>query len=245
MMATSTTPTSSTIQRLDWVASGFSRRVRRLGRLVVDVHVGRKYGAPAAAGAGQPCPVTALGHYGSVVQRGHLRLLRHPRPFRRHGRRRLRGGLRRPGPHARPRSRRRLPHPLQRRRARRALRQRGDVRGLGAARACASWRSPAACPTPELAGLVEALRATDQGRLVAYPEAVSTVSSLRAAGFSVGVCSNWGWQLDPCLEEVGLLELVDAGVTSARGRRAEAAPGHLRLDPRRPGRGRSGRRVRR
>lgn len=80
-------------------------------------------------------------------------------------------------------------------------------------------------PEPELAVLVEALRATDQGRLVAYPEAVSTVSSLRAAGFSVGVCSNWGWQLDPCLEEVGLLELVDAGVTSAQAGARKPHPG--------------------
>ena len=43
-----------------------------------------------------------------------------------------------------------------------------------------------------------------------------TLSSLRAAGLAVGVCSNWGWELDAFLDEVGLLPLVDAGVTSAR-----------------------------
>ncbi len=80
-------------------------------------------------------------------------------------------------------------------------------------------------PDAQLEGLVDALRATDQGPLVAYPEAVSTVSSLRAAGLAVGVCSNWGWQLHPCLEEVGLLDLVDAGITSARAGARKPHPG--------------------
>ena len=84
-----------------------------------------------------------------------------------------------------------------------------------------------ACGVPDAAleGLVDALRATDQGPLVAYPEAVATVSSLREAGLSVGVCSNWGWQLDPCLQEVGLLDLVDAGITSARAGARKPHPG--------------------
>ncbi len=33
---------------------------------------------------------------------------------------------------------------------------------------------------------------------------------------TVGVCSNWGWELDAFLDQVGLLHLVDAAVTSAR-----------------------------
>jgi putative hydrolase of the HAD superfamily len=52
--------------------------------------------------------------------------------------------------------------------------------------------------------------------MVPYPEAVPTLTSLRQAGLAVGVCSNWGWELDPFLHQVGLLDLVDAGVTSAR-----------------------------
>ena len=64
--------------------------------------------------------------------------------------------------------------------------------------------------------VVEGLRATDQARMVAYPEAAATLESLRAAGLTVGVCSNWGWELDAYLEQVGLRHLVDAAVTSAR-----------------------------
>ena len=64
--------------------------------------------------------------------------------------------------------------------------------------------------------LIDALRASDRGAMVAYPEAAATLRSLRRSGFSVGVCSNWGWELDGFLEQVGLLGLVDAAVTSAR-----------------------------
>ncbi len=64
--------------------------------------------------------------------------------------------------------------------------------------------------------IIDDLRASDQGRMVAYPEAAATLSSLRAAGLAVGVCSNWGWELDAFLRDVGLLHLVDSGVTSAR-----------------------------
>jgi putative hydrolase of the HAD superfamily len=64
--------------------------------------------------------------------------------------------------------------------------------------------------------LIDALRASDRGAMIAYPEAATTLRSLRRSGFSVGVCSNWGWELDGFLEQVGLLGLVDAAVTSAR-----------------------------
>jgi putative hydrolase of the HAD superfamily len=61
-----------------------------------------------------------------------------------------------------------------------------------------------------------ALRASDQGPMVAYPEAAPTLESIRRAGLAVGVCSNWGWELDAFLGQVGLLHLVDVSVTSAR-----------------------------
>jgi putative hydrolase of the HAD superfamily len=64
--------------------------------------------------------------------------------------------------------------------------------------------------------LIDALRASDRGAMVAYPEAASTLSALRAAGLRIGVCSNWGWELDAYLDEVALLDLVDVAVTSAR-----------------------------
>jgi putative hydrolase of the HAD superfamily len=69
---------------------------------------------------------------------------------------------------------------------------------------------------PHAEGLIDALRASDGGAMVAYPESAPTLSSLRAAGLAVGVCSNWGWELNAFLDEVGLLGLVDVAVTSAR-----------------------------
>ncbi|HEX4433935.1 MAG TPA: HAD family hydrolase [Acidimicrobiales bacterium] len=75
-----------------------------------------------------------------------------------------------------------------------------------------------ACGVPDVQAedLIDVLRASDQGAMVAYPESAATLSSLRSAGLAIGVCSNWGWELDAYLDQVGLLGLVDAGVTSAR-----------------------------
>jgi putative hydrolase of the HAD superfamily len=64
--------------------------------------------------------------------------------------------------------------------------------------------------------VVDALRNLDQSPMLAYPEAAATLRSLRDSGIAVGVCSNWGWELDAYLEQTGLLHLVDAAVTSAR-----------------------------
>jgi putative hydrolase of the HAD superfamily len=73
--------------------------------------------------------------------------------------------------------------------------------------------------------LIDALRESDRGPMVAYPEAEATLAHLRKAGLAVGVCSNWGWELDAFLREVGLLHLVDAGVTSARAGTRKPHPG--------------------
>jgi putative hydrolase of the HAD superfamily len=64
--------------------------------------------------------------------------------------------------------------------------------------------------------VIESLRAADQGTMVAYPEAAETLRRLRGAGLAVGVCSNWGWELDACLRQVGLLHLLDVALTSAQ-----------------------------
>lgn len=66
------------------------------------------------------------------------------------------------------------------------------------------------------AAVVDGLRDLDQGPMAAYPEAAETLRSLRESGLAVGVCSNWGWELDAYLEQVGLLGLVDSTITSAR-----------------------------
>jgi putative hydrolase of the HAD superfamily len=64
--------------------------------------------------------------------------------------------------------------------------------------------------------VVDALRASDQGLMVAYPDAASTLRTLRSWGYAIGVCSNWGWRLDSFLRQVALFDLVDAAITSAR-----------------------------
>jgi putative hydrolase of the HAD superfamily len=73
--------------------------------------------------------------------------------------------------------------------------------------------------------VVDALRGSDQGQMVAYPEAAAVLSALRDAGLAVGVCSNWGWELDAFLDDAGLLELVDSGITSARAGARKPHPG--------------------
>ena len=94
-----------------------------------------------------------------------------------------------------------------------------------------------ACGVPDsgVDDLIDALRASDQGAMVPYPESAPTLESLRAAGLAVGVCSNWGWELNAFLDQVGLLGLVDVGVTSARAGARKPHPGHLRRLAARPG----------
>jgi putative hydrolase of the HAD superfamily len=64
--------------------------------------------------------------------------------------------------------------------------------------------------------VIDSLRALDHSPMVAYDEAAGALQDLREEGWSIGVCSNWGWNLDSFLREIGLIDLVDASVTSAR-----------------------------
>jgi putative hydrolase of the HAD superfamily len=93
-------------------------------------------------------------------------------------------------------------------------------------------------PDHHVENLVDALRSSDQGAMVPYPEAAATLASLRAAGLAVGVCSNWGWELNAFLDQVGLLHLVDVAITSARAGSRKPHPdiygasvAALRVDP--------------
>ena len=81
-------------------------------------------------------------------------------------------------------------------------------------------------PEAEAQAVIEAMRAADQGEMVAYVEAAPTLAALRAGGLSIGVCSNWGWEIEEFLEQIGLLALVDVAVTSAR---AGARKPHRRI----------------
>jgi putative hydrolase of the HAD superfamily len=85
-----------------------------------------------------------------------------------------------------------------------------------------------ACGVPEgeVTDVIEAMRVADQGEMEAFPDAAPTLAALRSTGLAIGVCSNWGWELDASLEQTGLLALVDVAVTSAR---AGARKPHRRI----------------
>jgi putative hydrolase of the HAD superfamily len=64
--------------------------------------------------------------------------------------------------------------------------------------------------------IVPALEQLHQAPMIALPGAVGCLRKLRAAGFAIAVCSNWGWDLRADLESTGLLEEIDVLVPSAQ-----------------------------
>ena len=76
--------------------------------------------------------------------------------------------------------------------------------------------------------VIDALRDSDQGPMVAYPEAAATLSALREAGLAVGVCSNWGWELDAFLARGRPACIWSTGRHLGAGRGAQTASRHLR-----------------
>jgi putative hydrolase of the HAD superfamily len=51
--------------------------------------------------------------------------------------------------------------------------------------------------------------------LEAYPEAPGVLETLRVRGLSVGICSNWDWDLLEAVAEVGLTDRIDVVISSA------------------------------
>ncbi len=51
--------------------------------------------------------------------------------------------------------------------------------------------------------------------LEAYDEVPAVLAELRARGLHLAICSNWDWDLDPAVEEVGLAHAVDTVMSSA------------------------------
>jgi putative hydrolase of the HAD superfamily len=64
--------------------------------------------------------------------------------------------------------------------------------------------------------IVPALEQLHQAPMVAMSGAVACLRKLRAAGFAIAVCSNWGWDLENDLHDTGLAGDIDVFVTSAR-----------------------------
>ena len=64
--------------------------------------------------------------------------------------------------------------------------------------------------------VVPALEQLHQAPMVPLPGAAACLRTLRAHGFAIAVCSNWGWDLHEDLEATGLTADVDVFVTSAQ-----------------------------
>lgn len=64
--------------------------------------------------------------------------------------------------------------------------------------------------------VVPALEQLHQAPMTAMPGAVACLQRLRAAGFAIAVCSNWGWDLRADLQGTGLVEQIDVFVPSAQ-----------------------------
>ena len=64
--------------------------------------------------------------------------------------------------------------------------------------------------------VVPALEQLHQAPMVPLPGAAACLRTLRAHGFAIAVCSNWGWDLHEDLEATGLTAELDVVVTSAQ-----------------------------
>jgi putative hydrolase of the HAD superfamily len=69
---------------------------------------------------------------------------------------------------------------------------------------------------PQRDAVVEELDRWGRGSVMAYVEAYDVLKALKVGGLRLAICSNWGWHLDPYIEQAGLHELVDIALTSAR-----------------------------
>ncbi|GLF92701.1 HAD family hydrolase [Streptomyces yaizuensis] len=59
-------------------------------------------------------------------------------------------------------------------------------------------------------------RANKRLRIALFDDVTAALTRLRGHGLRVALCSNWFWDLDRAVADVGLTGLIDATVTSAR-----------------------------
>jgi putative hydrolase of the HAD superfamily len=64
--------------------------------------------------------------------------------------------------------------------------------------------------------VVPALEQLHQAPMVALPGSADCLAAFRRAGFTIAVCSNWGWDLAADVAHAGLAEYIDVFVTSAQ-----------------------------
>lgn len=79
-------------------------------------------------------------------------------------------------------------------------------------------------------GVITALIELGDGApMVPFPDALGVLQELRSRGISVGICSNWGWDLQPFLEATAVAQFLDAAVTSAQAGFRKPHPGLYEL----------------
>ncbi len=66
------------------------------------------------------------------------------------------------------------------------------------------------------ARVVPALEQLHQAPMTAMAGAEECLASLKSAGLTIAVCSNWGWDLEDDLAATGLASYIDVFVSSAR-----------------------------
>jgi HAD superfamily hydrolase (TIGR01509 family) len=64
--------------------------------------------------------------------------------------------------------------------------------------------------------VIPALEQLHQAPMVALPGAADCLAGLRRAGFTIALCSNWGWDLAADVAGSGLAGFIDVFVTSAQ-----------------------------
>lgn len=81
----------------------------------------------------------------------------------------------------------------------------------------ACWLEPLGVD-PRHPGLFERLAELwdDPTRIVLFDDVLPALARLRAAGYRVGLVSNWSWGLQQILDHTGLAPLLDCAVISAR-----------------------------
>lgn len=77
-------------------------------------------------------------------------------------------------------------------------------------------RAPSRRPPALAPWIVPALEQLHQAPIVPMPEAGACLARLKAVGYQIAVCSNWGWDLDADFQSTGLAGYIDYFVPSAR-----------------------------
>lgn len=64
--------------------------------------------------------------------------------------------------------------------------------------------------------IVPALEQLHQAQMVQMPGAEACLAALKAGGYQIAICSNWGWDLRRDFQPTGLVGYIDCFVSSAR-----------------------------